>query len=412
MIVRYLMQTVGLAGSQIVANKVRAMLTALGIIIGVGAVTSVVAALDGMKQSVLSEFETFGAKKLYVWGQVPRELRGKMSWEKVRLTMEEVEEIQRLAPSVAKLTPAINLRERVVAGAEMKEGVQVTGVWPSWHDIENRFVTMGRPFMSIDEEEKRQVCLVNDLAIDELRLNQDPVGQSILVGGRKFLIVGVVETKDLGAMFGGDETQSEVLVPLSTAVKMRSLMAWPFLIAEATTPEAAEEARAEIRSVLRRMRQLKPGESDTFGTEVMQQHIQNFTAMSAGITMVAGGVVAISLLVGGIGIMNIMLVSVSERTREIGLRKAVGAKPMVILSQFLVEAVVLCLAGGLIGLLVGQALTIGMQNIPDAGLESAAIPAWAIGLSVAFCVVVGVVFGMLPAIKASRLDPIDALRHS
>ena len=184
-----------------------------------------------------------------------------------------------------------------------------------------------------------------------------------------------------------------------------------YAIAASRTPELSEEAQAELRFFLRRKRQLKPGEPDTFGVQAIQKFLEQFEQLAAMVTLVAGGIVGISLLVGGVGIMNIMLVSVSERTREIGLRKAVGARPSAILLQFLVEAVMLCLIGGLIGLLCGQLITVGLGAIPQAKLERAYIPIWAIGLSFGFSALVGVVFGMFPAIKAARLDPIEALRH-
>jgi putative ABC transport system permease protein len=156
---------------------------------------------------------------------------------------------------------------------------------------------------------------------------------------------------------------------------------------------------------------LKVDEENTFRIESVEQFVQQFNSVATAITMVAGGIVGISLLVGGVGIMNIMLVSVSERTREIGLRKAVGARPSAILLQFLIEAVMLCLMGGLTGLLAGQGLTTAMASIPEAKLEQAYIPAWAVALSFGFSAAVGLIFGMFPAIKAARLDPIEALRH-
>ncbi|MCZ7632055.1 MAG: FtsX-like permease family protein [Phycisphaerales bacterium] len=177
------------------------------------------------------------------------------------------------------------------------------------------------------------------------------------------------------------------------------------------SPDKVDDARAEVASVLRRMRELKPSDEDTFEVQVIQQFIDQFNAMAAAITAGASGIVGISLLVGGIGIMNIMLVSVSERTREIGLRKAVGARPAVVLVQFLVEAVTLCLAGGGLGILIGQGLILALRQIPDSPMEQASVPPWAIMLAVGFSAGVGVVFGMFPALKAARLDPIVALRH-
>jgi putative ABC transport system permease protein len=177
------------------------------------------------------------------------------------------------------------------------------------------------------------------------------------------------------------------------------------------SPDLAEEAKSEVRFVLRRLRGLRGSDPDTFAVAAIDQFIEQFKALAAGITAVAGGIVGVSLLVGGIGIRNIMLVAVSERTREIGLRKAVGATPSAILSQFLLEAVVLCILGGLIGLACGQALAFVISSIPNAGLEEASIPGWAVAMSFGFSGAVGVLFGMFPAIKASRLDPIEALRH-
>jgi putative ABC transport system permease protein len=177
------------------------------------------------------------------------------------------------------------------------------------------------------------------------------------------------------------------------------------------SPDLAEEAKSEVRFVLRKMRGLKADEPDTFTIAAIDQFIEQFRALAAGITAIAGGIVGVSLLVGGIGIMNIMLVSVSERTREIGLRKAVGATPGAIMMQFLLEAVVLCLVGGSVGVVIGELLAIGMTFIPDSNLDEAHVPLWAIIMSFTFSAAVGVIFGMFPAIKASRLDPIEALRH-
>ena len=409
-IVRVVYQTVFLALGQIWANKTRAALTALGIIIGVASVLAVIAALGGMRQNVLSEFETFGAKKVYVNGFVPRELRGVMSWTDAKITQDEAERIVEVAPALDTLTIMADDRYEVRHGDIVETGVQVSGIWPAWHEIEDRYTTMGRPFTSIDEKEARQVCLVNDKAIEELELDLDPTGDYLIIDNRRFLIVGVVETKEVGPMFGGGESQSELFIPYATSKKLNPY-SWNWVIGQMRSPDDAEEVRQQIRFALRNMRNLGPEEEDTFRIEVLQQFIDQFEGVAAGITMVAGGVVSISLLVGGVGIMNIMLVSVSERTREIGLRKAVGARPAIILLQFLTEAVVLCVVGGLIGLVIGQALTLGLQNLPNAGLDSARIPTWAIALSFAFSAAVGVIFGMFPAIKASRLDPIEALRH-
>ncbi|MBX3315565.1 MAG: ABC transporter permease [Phycisphaeraceae bacterium] len=407
---RVLFQTVFLALGQIWANKMRAILTTLGIIIGVAAVIAVVGAMSGLRGFVLKEFETFGAKKMYIWGWVPRELRTTMSWSDVRISLDEVEMLQNHAYAIDLITPTANARYDITAGRVTQRGALVTGIWPEWHEIENRSVTRGRPFFRIDMDERRQVCLVNDKAIEELELPRDPVGRFIDIKGRRFLIIGIVETKETSPMFGGGDSQSEVYIPFETSYQMNPYN-WIDCIAQLRDPKLAEEGREEVRFVLRKARGLGPEEQDTFRIEVLQSIIDQFNKMAAGITAIAGGVVSIALLVGGIGIMNIMLVSVSERTREIGLRKAVGARPAIILNQFLVEAVVLCLVGGLVGVLLGQAATLGLRLSNPEAMERATVPPWAIIVAVAFSGATGVIFGMFPAIKAARLDPIEALRH-
>jgi putative ABC transport system permease protein len=409
-LLRVLFQTVFLAIGQIWANKVRSMLTTLGIIIGVAAVVATVAATTGLKEFVLREFATVGASKVWIFPRRPHEQRDRFNYRQIRLTAKEVDGLLAACPSFLRLTPVQDITTSVEFGDRNKPFVPVHGIRPVWHDIEQRFVTHGRPLSSIDDESKRHVCLVNDKAIEEFALPSDPSGEVILVDRRRFTIVGVVETKEVSPMFGGDEARSEIFVPFSVADMMRPDRGI-YAIAQTKAPELFEDAKAEATFYLRRYRNLKPDDPNTFGVEAIEQIISQFKKIAAGITAGAGGIVAISLLVGGIGIMNIMLVSVSERTREIGLRKAVGARPEVILMQFLVEAVVLCLVGGAVGLVMGQGIIMGVASIPKSPLSEASTPAWAVALAVGFSALTGVVFGMFPALKAARLNPIDALRH-
>ena len=410
-IVRLVMQTVVLALGQIFANKVRSLLTTLGIVIGVAAVVATVAAIDGLRGFVLDEFETFGTNKVFIDGNLPQSWRGRISWREVQLQIEEVDAIIENAPSVTAISPQWRASARVDYENVVLDSAPIVGIRPQWHDVENRQVTLGRPFNRVDEEQRRYVILVNEQAIEELNLPTSPLGEYLLVGGRRFLIIGVVETLDLSGMFGGGNSRAEFFVPFSTAVILNPNGWINYATATMASPEAAEETRAEIDFVLRTIRKLEPDEEPTFDVEIPQEYVEQFESLSAGLVAGATGIVGISLLVGGIGIMNIMLVSVSERTREIGLRKAVGARPAVILIQFLTEAVVLCLMGGAVGIAIGQGIILGLQQIPNAPLENASMPIWAIGLAVGFCAVTGVVFGVFPAIKAARLDPIVALRH-
>jgi putative ABC transport system permease protein len=407
----FYIQAVALALSQIWANRMRSFLTTLGIIIGVASVTAVVAALTGLKTKVLTEFQTLGANKLFIFPDRPDDApRNLYPWREIRLKPQELDELTEHCPSVRFFTPVTNLGATVESPFESLGGVSITGIWPEWHIIENRNILIGRPFSAIDEENERQVCLINEEAIRELHLNTDPTGQHILLNGRRFLVVGVVDTLQ-ATIFNRATTQSEVFIPFSTAVKMQDPDFFFFITGQITTPEVAEEAKAEARFVLRRTRELKAGAPDTFEVHAIDQFIEQFRAMATGITAIAGGIVAISLLVGGIGIMNIMLVSVSERTREIGLRKAVGATPAAILTQFLLEAVTLSFLGGFAGLGAGEVFALALAHLPGVELKEAGVPWWAVVMSFAFSAAVGVIFGMFPAVKAARLDPIDALRH-
>ncbi|MHC4991001.1 MAG: ABC transporter permease [Planctomycetota bacterium] len=411
----FYLQAIVLALGQIWVNKTRAMLTALGIIIGVASVTSVIAALSGLKEKVLTEFEAFGASKMFILHDRPAgHDRNKFPWSEIRMKIPELEAIAKHCPSIERLTPITGLGGSVSYEDEVLSAVGATGIWPAWHKIENRELLQGRPFTRIDEDNARQVCIVNDTAIEKLGLPREPLNEHIYFNNRRFLIIGVVEDEAAGlfnADFGAGGTEVEMFIPFSTAVKMQSQNFFFLITAKLVSPESADEATAEVRFVMRRMRHLQPDDPDTFQVAPMDKIIEQFKALAAGITAIAGGIVGISLLVGGIGIMNIMLVSVSERTREIGLRKAVGATPAAVLMQFLLEAVTLSTIGGLLGVAIGEGLAFGLTKIPDAGLEQAAIPMWAVILSFAFCAAVGVIFGMFPAVKAARLDPIDALRH-
>lgn len=407
---RLVIQSALLALNQIWVNKTRSILTTLGIIIGVASVSAVIAAMHGMNNKIMENFEMFGTKKIFIWPQRPDTgAKKNTDWWQIRFRTEEFEGMTQHCPSVEFKSFVSDNQNLPARFAEKSvESIRLTGVEASWFKIENRAIIMGRPFAHLDESQGRKVCIISTKLRDKLNMDRECTGNTILIGHSTFLVVGLMEEKP-SMMFGnmgGDNY--EVYIPFRTAQKMgrRGFQ----VMASCKNANVADDAKAEIEFFLRRTRRIKPGEPDTFGVFLMESEVKKVKEVMGMISLVAFGIVSISLLVGGIGIMNIMLVSVSERTREIGLRKAVGAKPSAILTQFLVEAVVLCLLGGLIGVGMAQGLAALISKTAPL-MEDTKIPAWAILLSFGFAGSVGVIFGMFPAIKAARLNPIDALRH-
>jgi len=403
-------QSVYLALGQIWTNKTRSILTTIGIVIGVASVTAVIAALTGLKAKVLTQVETFGTKTVFIFPRRPD--KGPMrhaSWWTIRFLPEHFDDMLQHCPSVERFSRIGGVgRYTAQYGEKSVDNVEVTGIEPAYHEIQKRPVVLGRTISVIDNMQVRPVCLIDPKLRDELRLDRDCIGQSIRIGHHAFSIVGVIEGQPELQFGESGQEHYEVFIPFKTTFKMGN--PWIAAFAASKTTEVTEEAQAEISFFLRRTRHIRPGEPDTFRVESVKRFMETFSKIALMVTLVAGGVVGISLLVGGVGIMNIMLVSVSERTREIGLRKAVGAKKSAIMTQFLIEAVVLCFIGGLVGVGIGQCLTLAISSINPV-LDMTYIPAWAILLSFGFAGTVGIFFGMFPAIKAARLDPIEALRH-
>jgi putative ABC transport system permease protein len=407
---RLLYQSVYLALGQIWTNKTRSVLTTIGIVIGVASVTAVIAALTGLETKIKSQVETFGTNTIFISPRRPD--KGPMrhaSWWTIRFLPEHFDNMLEHCPSVARFSRIGGVGWHTTRhGEKSVERVEIIGIEPAYHEIENRPVILGRKFSVIDDMQVRHVCLIEPKLRDELRLDRDCIGESIRIGHNSFSIIGIIEPRP--ELDFGQESRDryEAFVPFRTVFKFGEPGIWAFAASKST--EITEEAQAEISFFLRRTRHIRPGEPDTFRVESLKSALETFDKIALMVKLVAGGIVGISLLVGGVGIMNIMLVSVSERTREIGLRKAVGAKKSAILTQFLIEAVVLCFFGGLIGVGIGQCLTLIISGINPV-LDMTYIPAWAILLSFGFAGSVGIFFGMFPAIKAARLDPIEALRH-
>lgn len=409
--IRLVIQSIQLATSQIWANKVRSVLTTLGIIIGVASVTAVIAALSGLKAKIMSDLETFGTNKIFVWPMWPDSGPLKnASWRLIKFSPEQFDGMLDHCPSVKGFTRVSGFNDSVRCAEKSIESARITAVDADWINIESRELLLGRPFSLVDETQGRRVCLIDPQTRDKLNLDKDCIGGFITIGNNTYRIVGVIQERPSMAFGGGGRGENyEVFVPFIT--HYRADEPWFQVLAASKSPALSDDAKAEITFFLRKTRRIKPGDPDTFRVQTVESEVQTFKKVMGTITAVAGGIVGISLIVGGVGIMNIMLVSVSERTREIGLRKAVGAKSSTILTQFLIEAVVLCCVGGLFGLGLGHLITLLIAKIPNANLDQAHIPAWAVMMSFGFSAAVGIFFGLFPAIKAAGLDPIEALRH-
>ncbi len=389
------------------ANKMRSFLTALGIIIGVSAVIGVVSIIQGLSQVFSTEIANLGANSVIV---EPRRPAGKEGEKlgRVELTWEDGQAVVRNSPSVEAGTPYLQRFERVKFGEESAQ-YPVVGTTPVFQDLRNYYVQDGRFFSEIDDRERLNVCVLGHGVLKDLKLPENPMGQEIRVGGSAYRIIGVMEPK---GQFLGQDFDKFVMIPFGTAVGVYgddAARQVGFLL-RVRSAELVERATHEIEDILRIRHHLRPEQPNDFEIVSQNQIQKAFERVSNGVTYVVAGIVSIALLVGGIGIMNIMLVSVTERTREIGVRKAVGARRVNILTQFIIEAVTLALIGGLVGILMGIGVGfLAASLIPN--WPGAYVPIWAVVLSFGFSSAVGLFFGIYPAAKAARLDPIESLRY-
>jgi putative ABC transport system permease protein len=389
------------------ANKMRSLLTTLGIIIGVAAVIAVVSIVQGLNHVIETRLASVGVTYIRVqWRQDPND--PDLAGREVVLTYEDGVAIEERATAIAAFNPIFFRGERVHL-RDRHHSTTLLGVGSSHQEVNNHWVDRGRFFSDFDLDRRASVCVVGREILDELELGDDPLGTDIVVGRNSFTIIGIME--EMGEMFG-QNSDDLVLIPITTARDIYGHEAFKRLILDfqATGADQVELAGDQIRDILRARHQIPEGKRDDFRVVLQEEFLEVTGSILGTITSVVAGVVSIALLVGGIGIMNIMLVSVTERTREIGVRKAVGARKSDILIQFLIEAVTISLVGGLIGILGGWGLGIlGAKAIP--GFPDAHVPLWAIALGFVFAAVVGVFFGTYPAAKAASLDPIEALRY-
>ena len=394
------------------ANKLRSFLTVLGIVIGVAAVIALLALGRGAQKVITQNIQGLGTNLLFVGpGNPRRDPRSQRNIPPLKLA--DVEALKTV-PAVQYVVPVLQPLVRVRYGDKTHSTVAFA-VTPEYRIVRNYDVIEGTFFTEEHLLNRAPVVLLGpELANILFGRDHDVVGYTVLIQGYPFRVIGVLEYKGSSG-FGGDQ-DDRVILPLTTAYarlfpEERGKV--DGVIVSAVSPDRIDEAKEEIRQILRLRRRLRPGEEDDFMIFTQQEFLNIFQVITGVLTVFLGGIAAISLLVGGIGIMNIMLVSVTERTREIGLRKALGARKRDILVQFLVEAITLSLVGGMLGIGLGWAIAEGVALV--AARYGTQLPAVvdlrAILLATLFSAAVGIFFGFYPANRAANLEPVEALRY-
>ena len=394
------------AGASLVAHRLRSALTTLGIVIGAASVIAVIALVDALRTTIAGQFAGLGGSSLSVSAFTP--LEDALQGRSARLSPEDIALIAARVDGIRHITPLVLTHDEVRYGARSTVA-QIRGTTHTYQDVYDSFPNAGRFLSRADDLTRRRVCVIGEKTRQTLGLSGDPVGEYIGLAGEWCLVIGVMEQK--GELFGTSR-DDQVVLPYQT---MRS-MAGPHepldLTVHLTVVDPARRAAvaAQIRALLRRAHELGPTDEEDFRIHSAEEVAEAFDEVAASVTAFVTGMVGISLLVGGVGVMNVMLVSVTERTREIGICKALGATRAHILVQFLVEATVLSALGGVIGLLVGAGVAAFVASLIP-GFPAAVPPAWAAGLALGFSSLVGIAFGVLPAWRAACLDPVEALRH-
>ena len=401
-----LREGLGISWDALRANKMRSVLATLGIVIGILTVTLMGAAINGLNQAFIRNVSTLGANVFYVsrfkWFNNSYE-----DWMSMRrrpkITLDEAENAARLLALAQAVAPVAYDEDSVKYGIRSADSVEIIGTTEAYLQTSAVDVADGRFLTAADSEGTQPICIIgNDVATNLFR-GESPLGKRIRIDDKSFQVIGVLQKQ--GMMFG-DSLDNRIVVPLRKF--LTTLWSRPNIEIQVKAGNVAQlaEAQEELRQVMRRVRHLRPDQPDNFSINQQDQIVQWFHEQTATIAVIGLFVTSLALFVGGIGIMNIMFVSVVERTREIGVRKAIGAKRRNILLQFLIEAASICLFGGLIGLSIAWLSTLAVTH----WLFPASLSAGIVVISMMVAVLTGVVSGFLPAWRAARMDPVDALR--
>jgi putative ABC transport system permease protein len=402
-------ETISVAFEALAANKLRSFLTMLGIVIGVAAVIAMVALGRGAQESVNARIAALGTTLLTVIPGQARIAGGVASAaDRAPLTIEDGQALEERGVTLAAVQPEIS-RQLQVQYQTRNTNTTITGTTANYLEVRRFTLAAGRMFTSAEDAAKRRVVVVGAQVLADLGLAnpQSLVGAQLRIAGVQFDVLGVLDSKGQGGGFNNPDDQ--VLIPLQTA-RYRVVGGNRLRTINVLAPSEAEipVTMAEIEKILRRQHRLRPGQADDFDIRNQSDFLATLGQTTQVFTLLLAGIAAVSLLVGGIGIMNIMLVSVTERTREIGVRKAIGATQTNILLQFLIEAVVLCMFGGMIGVGLGAGGAIALRKIFN---WSTAVGGDSVLIAFGFAALVGIVFGVWPARRAASLDPIESLRY-
>ncbi len=405
-----------MAFSTIKANKLRSFLTILGVVIGVITVMLISSIISGIDTGLKKEIESFGTRSIFLY-KLEIGITGPPSREerlRKPLTLNDAEAINNLS-SIEVAVPFLDITNNffgqkiMVTGKNGKTSaaIQLNGTYPEMEKTNTEVLLDGRWFTQTESDMKEEICLIGDTVRESYFPYESPIGKTLEIGGREFRVIGVLQKREqLFGGGGGNNDQSNIIfMPIGTALKLKPNADDVFILAVAKEG-FMDNAKIQVEDLLRIRRQVKFGDKNNFSMATAESIIEQFRSISAATFLAMVVISSVGLMIGGIGVMNIMLVSVTERTREIGIRKAIGAKKSDILTQFLIEAATLTGFGGLLGLAIGWLLTFLLALV-----FPSYVPLWAPIVGFFASILIGLVFGGFPAWKAASLDPIEALRY-